>query len=666
MKYCPTCHAEYSRETAFCPADGSALVIKITDQGIVTMAVGAAGSIPLVSSPSLNLDPLLGQTIEGKFRIEAVLGRGGMGAVYRARHLMLDRWVAVKVLRPEVVGTKQMADRFLREARTSARIDHPNIITVHDFGVLSDGSAYLVMEYIQGFSLRELQKTQGAFPLTLAFPIIREVCAAVEAAHSKGVIHRDLKPENIMLKDNERGGWTVKILDFGLAKLAEASDSIANITGTGEIIGTPAYMSPEHCEGIELDQRSDIYSLGVIFYEMLVGHPPFRGRIVSILSAHLQKLPEPADRVNSEIPAEISQAIMQALAKKPEDRPDSVAGFWDLLEQAVHHTRMQVTKQTPTSISAELLKRIESQRLEGEVRVARSVPSEPQPGDDPEAYRTVITTEEVTEATPQAPPVGTVHFSAVPASQEVVDRLATPAQIPALPPVAAPPDLSSTGNLPASSEVAVRPVGAVPVPHLTPHHPEAPTWKKYAAGGAVLIALGTVGTFGWLALHKPAPAPTAVELPVTTPPPSVPAPGTTPPPDPSVTSSEPVPVYSGDPLQVPGQTDTGPKGTKPKLGGVKNPGPVENPNGTTPTVPTGTMSSTTAPVKTEPPPVPTSNPNSTGKPEPTTHSTPPVVAKKPEEEKKDGFFKKTGKKIGGLFGFGKDDKKDDKKDKKKQ
>ncbi|HMV99037.1 MAG TPA: serine/threonine-protein kinase [Acidobacteriota bacterium] len=341
MKQCPVCQKQYPDDIAFCSADGTALKLVSPDAAMTVAGVGPA-LVPV--SMTSALEGLVGQVIDGKVQVESVLGRGGMGAVYRARHLLLDRVVAVKVLRADLLGTQNLGDRFLREARTAARIEHPNIITVYDFGILGDGNAYLVMEYVQGQSLRDLLKTQGALPLSTTFQLIQQICAGVDAAHTKNIIHRDLKPENIMLKDNEQGDVLVKILDFGLAKLIESSDSIANLTGTGEILGTPAYMSPEHCDGGELDHRADIYSLGVIFYEMLTGQPPFRGRVVSVLSAHLTKKPEPPVQVNPHIPVDISDAIMHALEKEKDARPASVRKFFEQIEQAFARTRTHATR----------------------------------------------------------------------------------------------------------------------------------------------------------------------------------------------------------------------------------------------------------------------------------------------------------------------------------
>lgn len=286
------------------------------------------------AQPSFNLQSLVGQTLDGKVLLEAVLGQGGMGAVYRGKHLLLERSVAVKILRPEIVAVDGVTERFFREARTAASIDHPNIVTVFDFGTLASGGAYLILELIDGVSLRALLQEKIFVEPPLAFSVFREICAAVEIAHRKGIVHRDLKPENIMLKRLDDGGVMIKVLDFGLAKVVEAAETSSSITRTGEILGTPVYMSPEHCDGAELDARSDVYSLAIILYEMLSSSPPFKGRIASVLTSHIQKPPLSMREMNPQIPQVIDDVVLGALEKKPEDRPASAKDFWEKLEAA--------------------------------------------------------------------------------------------------------------------------------------------------------------------------------------------------------------------------------------------------------------------------------------------------------------------------------------------
>ncbi|OYT71358.1 MAG: hypothetical protein CFK52_08330 [Chloracidobacterium sp. CP2_5A] len=277
---------------------------------------------------------LVGQIIDEKVRLEAILGQGGMGAVYRGRHLMLERTVAVKVLRPEILTIEGALERFFREARTAAATEHPNIVTVYDFGKLPDGGAYLILEFIEGKGLRAILQEQAILPPSLALPILSEVCAAVEFAHRRSIIHRDLKPDNIMLKRRDDGSATAKVLDFGLAKTVEEAETSSSITRTGELVGTPAYMSPEHCSGDNLDARSDLYSLAIIAYEMLCGQPPFRGRVAAILTSQIQRPPAPLRDLNPNLSPALEEAVLSGLAKKPYDRPASVAEWWNRLETA--------------------------------------------------------------------------------------------------------------------------------------------------------------------------------------------------------------------------------------------------------------------------------------------------------------------------------------------
>src|SRR3954466_5871519 len=213
------------------------------------------------------------QIIAGRFRIECEIGKGGMGTVYRATHLGLERPVAVKIIKQEYAFDRDVADRFMREARTMARLRHSHAAMIFDAGNLPDGRHFIIMEFVEGATLSEVLARDGQFSAARAVKIAVEICDVLEEAHQLGIIHRDLKPSNIML--NERG---VCVLDFGVAKvLASSADATSSqvSTGSGQIIGTPRYMSPEQCLGQKVGARSDLYSLGVVLYEMLAGRPPF-------------------------------------------------------------------------------------------------------------------------------------------------------------------------------------------------------------------------------------------------------------------------------------------------------------------------------------------------------------------------------------------------------
>ncbi|MEW6733258.1 MAG: protein kinase [Acidobacteriota bacterium] len=324
MKRCPVCLTTYQDSSIFCALDAQALVNMVT-----TERESLAGQPPSLSSQ----DEYMGKLLSNKFRIDAVLGRGGMGAVYRATDIALDRVVAVKLLHPDLVGDENLDIRFVREARAAARIEHPNAITVHDFGTLPEGGAFIVMEFIQGCALRDLIKRNGPVSSIRAVELMRQACSAVAAAHQAGVIHRDLKPENIMLKEVGIEQTIVKVVDFGLAKLKESSSpSVANLTSRGEIIGTPYYMSPEQCAGGEIDERTDIYSLGIIFYEILIGKPPFQGTPAAVIGMHLYKAIPSLSEQNPEIPAALEEVILSMLQKKKEKRPESLGTVLRRLE----------------------------------------------------------------------------------------------------------------------------------------------------------------------------------------------------------------------------------------------------------------------------------------------------------------------------------------------
>ncbi len=221
--------------------------------------------------PSKPTDPMLGRVIAGRYRLEARIGEGGMGVVYRSRHVLIDRIVAVKLIRPDLRGETHLRAWMLREARAANRVDHAHIIDIHDIGETEEGELYLVMEYLVGTSLSS-ELARGSMVLSRGVDILEQMCAALARAHDLGVVHRDLKSDNILL--TSRGGRKdfVKILDFGLAHLAMDP----RLAPKGAVFGTPEYMAPEQARGEEATAQSDLYALGVLFFEMLTGQLPFR------------------------------------------------------------------------------------------------------------------------------------------------------------------------------------------------------------------------------------------------------------------------------------------------------------------------------------------------------------------------------------------------------
>jgi len=276
-------------------------------------------------------DPLVGQILDDKYQIEERLGIGGMGTVYRARHVLIDRAVAVKVLNPRFVEDEAARVRFHREARAAGRLQHTNAVSVTDFGQTPGGYVYIVMELLEGRTLREILAKEAPLETARAVSIMLQTAAAVAAAHEAGVIHRDLKPANIFITQKPDVPTVVKVLDFGIAKLAADSlddEEPKNLTQVGAMIGTPRYMSPEQCNGRELTTAADVYSLGVILYEMLTGIVPFTGSTpLAIAMKHASDVPRRPREIVTSIHEDLERLVLQALAKRPEDRPADAAAF---------------------------------------------------------------------------------------------------------------------------------------------------------------------------------------------------------------------------------------------------------------------------------------------------------------------------------------------------
>jgi hypothetical protein len=268
-------------------------------------------------------DPLVGRVLGERYRIEMLLGSGGMGAVYRASHVVLNKPVAVKVL--TLCAEGDALERFLREAKAAAAIRHPGVAEVYDYGVTPEGAPYYVMEYLEGTDLDHRLAARGPLPPAEAIDLTRRVAEALTAAHAAGIVHRDLKPANIFLVPQAHGGEVVKVVDFGISKVISTvpGADAAQLTVPGLVFGSPSYMSPEQAAGRPVDPRSDIYSLGVVLYEMLCGNPPFDGpEIVLLMKAHLVDPPPPlAVRCPGlRVPAALEALVMRALSKEKERR----------------------------------------------------------------------------------------------------------------------------------------------------------------------------------------------------------------------------------------------------------------------------------------------------------------------------------------------------------
>jgi serine/threonine-protein kinase len=336
MRICPRCRANYPTQERFCRQDSSVLV-------------------------EPNDMQRLGRTV-GNYRLEDILGRGGMGTVYSGEHVYIGRKVAVKVLHPRFAKYDDAVKRFLREARAASSINHPNIVDVTDFGPTPDGGVYFVMEYLDGTSLEDLIEKRGAIALHRALNVANQMALALAAAHEKGIIHRDLKPDNIMLirkpgrrdlirmltpdpgddattarfvieKEDEYD--FVKILDFGIAKVLHHEEVAPGQTLAGAVFGTPEYMSPEAARGAEVDHRADIYSCGVILFDMLTGRPPFEAQAAAEVLAMQINRPPPSPREvapHLEITDGAEQLVLRAMSKVPDHRHQSMDEFRDELQ----------------------------------------------------------------------------------------------------------------------------------------------------------------------------------------------------------------------------------------------------------------------------------------------------------------------------------------------
>jgi len=270
-------------------------------------------------------DPLLGVVVAERYRIRELLGRGGMGIVYEVEHTRIGKLLAMKLLTGELSRNSEVVRRFKQEALTASKLSSPNTVQVFDFGV-SDGLTYLVMELIAGDDLGKVLRNQGPLPSSRLARIVVQLCSSLAEAHQKGIVHRDIKPENIMLVRGRDGSDIAKVLDFGLAKLREGAD-LNDVTSQGAIVGTPYFMSPEQIRGEPVDPRSDVYSIGAVMYRAVTGHYPFNGPSpMAVFTKHLTESPEPPIERAPEldIPHGMSDIIMKALARNPNDRWEHV------------------------------------------------------------------------------------------------------------------------------------------------------------------------------------------------------------------------------------------------------------------------------------------------------------------------------------------------------
>ncbi len=313
---CPQCASPCDDTHKFCPACGFPIGKLATHQD----------------------DPLIGRTLPGGYVILELVGIGGMGRVYRAEQTTLGRTVAVKIIHPHLVGEENAAARFITEARAASRLNHPNSVAIIDFGKTSDGQLYLVMEFLRGKDLARVVYEEGPLSFRRTIDVIRQVLAALAESHLLGIIHRDLKPENIILEPTRAGGDFVKVVDFGLAKVKAETAPTPSITSPGIVCGTPEYMSPEQGRGDELDARSDLYAMGVIFYQLLTGRLPFEADSpTQVVLAHLTQAPPNPNTVAPErkIPQVLVEVVLKSLSKEAKDRYADADEFSSELAEAL-------------------------------------------------------------------------------------------------------------------------------------------------------------------------------------------------------------------------------------------------------------------------------------------------------------------------------------------
>jgi serine/threonine-protein kinase len=449
MRVCTTCGAEYGDEKLFCERDGT----------------------PLRKSGSTDL---VGEVIADRYHITKKLGEGGMGQVYLAEHVKMGRRCAIKIMTPGTMSDPDAISRFNREAANASRISHPNVCAIYDFGETPEGLIYLAMELIDGKSLTALLDETPTMPLTRAAAMIEQCAEALHVAHDLGIVHRDLKPDNIMVI-TARGKDTVKVVDFGIAKAMSGDEGgKQKVTKTGFVVGTPEYMSPEQLAGDNVDGRSDIYSLGLVFYRMLTGASPFPAdsqQETMIKRLTDDPIPLAAARPDVRFPAELQRLMDRALARTPTDRYADAADFArDIRKLATTMTgHVDVEAGTQVVRADELKAAIPATRVDPQAGLPKGKPGAPPPTN-------AAATAPVKKGTPLVPIAATVVVLAVAGGVFLMKRGAADA----------PPDSRTT---PDTNQVQIQtPIGNPgPVDTQKAVIPDAPkdTTTKLPTGSSV-------------------------------------------------------------------------------------------------------------------------------------------------------------------------------------
>ena len=314
------------------------------------------------SSDGKPVDPLLGITVAGRYRIEERIGVGGMATVYRGAHIRLGQTVAIKILHERYAGDQKLTQRFEKEAQTLSKVNHPNLVGLHDYGRTPDGTFFMVLEYCRGTALSRFLREHGRFDARLAVDIVTQLAQGLGAAHELDIVHRDLKPENVILTEIRPGRFHARLLDFGIAKRID--DEGPKLTQAGMVFGTPEYMAPEQARGRSVDGRSDLYSLGTVFYELITGTPPFSSvDKLQVMHRQANEAPEPPSSrlVDHPVPPQIESVVMRCLEKDPAARYQNASELLRALDAAIDNSPDPVDRSENTlSIQTDALQPTEA------------------------------------------------------------------------------------------------------------------------------------------------------------------------------------------------------------------------------------------------------------------------------------------------------------------
>lgn len=323
---CPRCQTNYPAPARFCVRDGSPLV-EVSAPEPIPQPEPPPPAPPSEAAERHRYSTLSGEMLDGRYRVVRRVGEGGMSFVYQGEDMENGSTVAIKVLTPRLSKDPPSVERLRREAAIAMRFDHPNVCPILRVGETADGMLYLVMPFLSGEALSDLEARRGQVSIEEGLPLLVQVCRGLQHAHELGIVHRDLKPENVMLVPDERekGGIRAVVMDFGLAKQRKAGADVAKLTQTGIVLGTPEFMSPEQIRGKPLDGRSDIYAIGVLAFEMFTGQLPFGGKNAQeTMLARLRGQPTSIRTLRADLPARLDAVISQTLAMQPADRPASM------------------------------------------------------------------------------------------------------------------------------------------------------------------------------------------------------------------------------------------------------------------------------------------------------------------------------------------------------